>query len=381
MGRLSKEHRRAYRKLQRHLDRQAVGFPATLSGAEIRFLSRMFTPEEARLALHLTYRPSTLQMVSERSKEEFSKGRTEELLESLLRKGTIGYREENGVAEWFLLPLVIGMYEAQDGKPTRSFLRDAGEYMKTLGFGVSFLSARPSQMRTIPIGESIPVNSPVATYDQAAALIENSSGPFVILPCICREAGALRGKPCKMTKREETCLALGSMSAMILKRGHGREITREEALDILSENVEEGLVLQPGNAKDPEFICSCCGCCCGMLQLHKMLPRPVDFWTSSYLAEVNEAECTGCGICEKRCQVNAVSVQGKPGRAVISAGRCIGCGLCVPTCPAECLRLIPRDGENVPPDDTLELYDTIRGNRKGKLGELGILVKILFRRR
>ena len=118
-----------------------------------------------------------------------------------------------------------------------------------------------------------------------------------------------------------------------------------------------------------------------MLQLQKRLPNPVDFWTSSYRAVVDREACTGCGLCEKRCQVNAVSLQGSPPRAVISNGRCIGCGLCVPTCPAECLRLVPREGDNVPPEDTEELYDTIRRNRRGKLGKLAMMVGMLMRRR
>ena len=46
-----------YRSLQQHLDRQAVGFPSVKSGADIRLLRRLFTPEEARLALHLSCRP------------------------------------------------------------------------------------------------------------------------------------------------------------------------------------------------------------------------------------------------------------------------------------------------------------------------------------
>jgi len=33
-----------YRRLQQHLDRMPVGFPATQSGVEIRILQRLFTP-------------------------------------------------------------------------------------------------------------------------------------------------------------------------------------------------------------------------------------------------------------------------------------------------------------------------------------------------
>jgi electron transport complex protein RnfB len=46
-----------YRELQRHMDQQAVGLPRTRSGADVRPLRMMFTPDEARLALHLTFRP------------------------------------------------------------------------------------------------------------------------------------------------------------------------------------------------------------------------------------------------------------------------------------------------------------------------------------
>ena len=37
----------AYRKLQEHLDKMPVGYPATQSGVEINLLKTIFTPEEA----------------------------------------------------------------------------------------------------------------------------------------------------------------------------------------------------------------------------------------------------------------------------------------------------------------------------------------------
>ncbi|MFX1340874.1 MAG: hypothetical protein ACFFDK_19850 [Promethearchaeota archaeon] len=42
-----------YRELQQHLDKFPVGFPATESGAEIRILKHLFTPEEAKIATRL----------------------------------------------------------------------------------------------------------------------------------------------------------------------------------------------------------------------------------------------------------------------------------------------------------------------------------------
>jgi hypothetical protein len=39
-----------YRELQRHLNRQAVGFPATRSGADIKLLKHIFSPRDAEMA-------------------------------------------------------------------------------------------------------------------------------------------------------------------------------------------------------------------------------------------------------------------------------------------------------------------------------------------
>lgn len=368
-----------YRSLQKHLDRQAIGFPATVSGADIRFLQRMFTPDEARLALHLSYQPRPLGKIMLTASGECTAERALQLLHSMSMKGSIGFKERNGQDSWFVLPMVIGMYEAQDGCPTEDFLRDADEYMRTIAFGKSFLSIKPSQMRTIPINVSITPQHTVATYDQIRLLIQSSGGPFVVLPCICREGRAIHGESCKVTARTETCFAMGSIAAMVLRRGHGREVVREEALEVLQLNQDEGLVLQPSNAQKAEFVCSCCGCCCGMLRMQKMLPHPVDFWTTSFQAEINADVCTGCGLCVKRCQVEAVVLKGSPGKAFIHENRCIGCGLCVPTCPTKAIRLISRDDMTIPPMTEEDLNDQIMWEKRGSAGRFLMLLKVLLR--
>ena len=45
-----------YIRLQKHLNSQAVGFPAIPSGAEIKILKHIFTPEEAGVATSLSYK-------------------------------------------------------------------------------------------------------------------------------------------------------------------------------------------------------------------------------------------------------------------------------------------------------------------------------------
>jgi Na+-translocating ferredoxin:NAD+ oxidoreductase subunit B len=369
---------RVYRRLQQHLDRQPVGFPAVWSRADQRLLRKMFTPAEAEVALGLSSQPAPLAAIVGRTAAGLTAEATEQLLNSMFQKGVIGWKERDGVGHWQLLPMVIGFYESQDGNPTPEFIATADAYMKTLGYGASLLAVSPPQMRTIPLNQSIPVEHNIATYDEIREIVRESRGPIAVLPCICRSKKVLEHKPCKKTSRLETCVAFGDMAAMVRRRGHGREVTREEALAIFQQNEDDGLVLQPANARHPEFVCSCCGCCCGMLSMQKSLPHPVDFWTSSFHAEIDGAKCSRCGKCLSRCQVNAVTLPRGRGPVKINAGRCIGCGLCVAKCPSGALRLTRRIPETVPPATAEDLQAEIAARKKGPWARRRMLARVFL---
>lgn len=358
-----------YRLLQQHLDNQAVGFPSVESGADITLLKRLFTPDEARIALHIPYKPASLEQIVEKAASEFPAEHVERLLDSMLIKGAIGWREKNGASYWNVMPLVVGMYEHQDGEPTPDFLADMHAYTENEAFGKAFLAATPPQKRIIPINESISVEHHIATYDYIRSIVETSPGLFVVLKCVCREVMAMNEQPCGVTSRVETCLALGDTAASILRRNHGREITRDEALEILQQNENDGLVLQPTNSQKPEWVCSCCGCCCGLLRIHKSLPRPIDFWISNFHATLDTEACSRCSTCVSRCQVGAISMTGPDNSACLDMNRCIGCGLCVPACPSKAITLNKKTLETVPPLDDEALYDEIMMNKAKTLSQ------------
>ncbi|HTP25031.1 MAG TPA: 4Fe-4S dicluster domain-containing protein [Anaeromyxobacteraceae bacterium] len=352
-----------FRLLQVHLDRQAIGFPPAGSGADLRLLKHLFSPEEATLALQLSFRPSSLAEILQRAGPGISAGEAKGLLDRMVMKGAIGWREREGVDQWFLYPLIVGFFEtSQDGVPAPKFLGKVRAYLEQGGFAGSFLASKPSQVRVVPIEKSIPVEHHVATYDQFRATIAVARGPFAALKCICREMKAMRGEPCKKTSRLETCLYIDDMAATALRRGRAREVSREEALSLVQQSEDDGLVLQPTNAQHPDAVCACCGCCCGLLALQKRVPRPADFWASTYQCAVDAASCSSCAACVPRCQVGALTVA-EPNPAQIDLGRCIGCGLCVPSCPASALRLRRREPALVPPEDPEALYEEMRLNR------------------
>lgn len=367
-----------YIKLQRHLDSQAVGFPATKSGSEIRILKHIFTPQEAEIATCLTYKLEPLETVFERARHLVeSPDKLAELLDRIEEKGGIELKIKGGKRLYCNAPLVVGMYEYQLGKLTPEFIRDFDEYTSDKKFGVEFLSTKLPQMRTIPIAKSIQPQHNVSTFDEVAVLMQQAEAPFAILECICRQKKALLGEPCQVTDRKETCLGVGSMAQATLRSGIGREITLDEAMSILEQNQKQGLVLQPSNTEKAEFICSCCGCCCGMLGMHKNLPKPVDFWASNFYAVVDTDACDGCGNCEKRCQVGAASVSAKKNQSSVDLNRCIGCGVCVPTCPTKAISLQKKPTEVIPPQTKEDLLDIIMSHKKGKLGKLIVTGKLV----
>jgi Pyruvate/2-oxoacid:ferredoxin oxidoreductase delta subunit len=367
-----------YVRLQKHLDGQAVGFPATRSGVEIKILKHIFTPQEAEIVSYLSYKPEPLQTIFGRVGHLIeTSAELEVLLDRIQRKGGIESKIKNGLSHYCCAPLVVGMYEFQLGRLTPEFLKDFNEYTSTKKFGIEFLSTELPQMRTIPVSKSIHPQHNVSTFDEVTALLQQAEEPFVIIECICRKEKEMEGRSCKVTDRKETCLAIGSVAAMVLLSGNGREIARDEALAILEENQKQGLVLQPSNTEKVDFICSCCGCCCGMLAVHKVLPRPLDFWASNFLAVVDAEKCEACGACEKRCQVGAVAVSDPKKHAVVDPERCLGCGVCVTTCPTQAITLKKKPTEVRPPQTREDLYDIIMANKKGRLGKLKLTGKLV----
>jgi Pyruvate/2-oxoacid:ferredoxin oxidoreductase delta subunit len=269
------------------------------------------------------------------------------------------------------------MYEFQINRLTPEFIKDFDQYTSNRKFGIEFLGTKVPQMRTIPVAKSIHPQHSVSTFDEVVTLLQQAEEPFAIHECICRKKKSIEGSTCKVTARRETCLSIGPMARMALTTGAGREITREEALAIIAENQKQGLVLQPSNTAKAAFICSCCGCCCGMLGIHQDLPKPLDFWVANFYAAVDSTTCEGCGACVKRCQVAAVSVAAKKQPAVVDRNRCIGCGVCVPACPTASINLVKKTAEIRPPQTREDLHDIMMAGKKGRLAKLKLAGKLI----
>ena len=362
-----------YRRLQRHIDKMPIGFPATESGVELRVLEHLFTPEEAEMALHLSAIPEPIEKIHSRAKKDGIELR--ELRHGLNRlagKGAIQKSKVEGKPHYAKMMLAIGMFEFQANRLTKELHQDFLQYMDE-EFGKAFHTKKTSQMRTIPISEEVIPERTVGTYDGARDLVEKSEGPFSVINCVCRQGMDLLEEPCSQTDIRETCLLLGEFAQVTIKSGNSRELSREEMLAILERADDIGMVLQPQNTQDPHFICCCCGCCCGVLSSAKKLPRPAEYFDTNYYAEVDGELCTECETCGDRCQMDAISYV--DGVATVEILRCIGCGLCVTTCPDGAIQLFEKQETKTPPKSQNALYMKIMMERFGVLGTAKIAGK------
>jgi Fe-S-cluster-containing hydrogenase component 2 len=362
-----------YRRLQEHIDKMPVAYPATESGVELRLLQHLFTPEEAEMALHLSAVPEPLEKVYSRARkagiglEELRNG-----LDDLAGKGAILKTEFKGEPAYSKAMLAIGMYEFQAGRITKEFHSDMRQYMDE-GFAEALLTPNTFQMRTIPINEEVLPERHIGTYDGARELVMRSEGPFAVIPCVCRDGMDLEGQPCSQTDIRETCLLFGSYAEKIVERGVGKKLTREEMIGMLERANDVGMVLQPQNIQDPHFICRCCGCCCAVLNTANKLSETAEYFETNYYAEVDEELCDECRNCGDRCQMDAFFHEDGPSRVDLS--RCIGCGLCIATCPGGAIRLHEKEETQTPPKTQNALYMKILLERYGPVEAAKMVAK------
>jgi ferredoxin len=321
-----------YRKLQEQLDQYSIGFPATDSGVEIKILERLFTEEEAEMSLYLSMALETPQSVAERTKRDPEA--VSSMLAHMADKGLIFRWRSGDTVKYGAIPFVLGIYEFQLKSIDRELAQLVEDYLQE-SFHKNIAELGPSILRTIPIQRSIDVSHPVATYEDSRQIVKKQK-LIAVANCICQVQQDLIGQGCD--KPREVCFSFGSAAQYYIDLGMGRQVTIEEALEILDRCEEAGLVNQPANVQNPGGMCNCCGDCCPLLRTIKKYPRPVELILSNYYVAVNPDECTTCETCLKRCQMEAIFIN-EDDVAEVNLDRCIGCGLCVTTCPTKALRL------------------------------------------
>ena len=192
---------------------------------------------------------------------------------------------------------------------------------------------------TIPVNIKIEADHMVYDLSEVKTILEKAY-KIVVENCGCRTEYDNCDSP------RDVCLNIDEEAEFALKKVgiNAREISLDEALDVLKRSHEAGLVhmayVMKGSDK-PGLICSCCTCCCHTLSglirngIHAQVLK------SNYIATDDPEKCIGCGVCVERCVFMARSID--EGNLSYDKSRCMGCGLCVTTCSSNAILMAQRD--------------------------------------
>jgi len=339
-----------YNTLADALNKLPNAFPRTKSNIEIQLLKKIFSPEEAWLCGQLTVNYEPIDSIAKRI--DLPLEETQGRLQKMSKRGFIWGNEKYAR----LAPFVVGIYEAQVWDMDHELAHLVEEYF--VEGGAEFMRFQPAIHRVIPV-QGTTKSEWILPYDDIKAILETNKS-FQVRDCICRKQQELLGQR-KCDSPMKVCFSFTSYD----RDAGENDLTLEEALKLLEDCEEAGLVHSVSNVAEGLFyICNCCGCCCGILRGVNKYGIEKSIAASNYYAMIDNEKCSQCGICVDRCQVHAITEEG--GEIIFNINKCIGCGLCVSGCKFDAVKLIIKnDDEIITPPKVFSDWEKKRLENRG----------------
>ena len=190
---------------------------------------------------------------------------------------------------------------------------------------------------------------------------------FLVVNCMCMELKErVHGSHCDVPVRR--CGFIGLPPTTPLSEN---VLTREEAKKLFIEIESYGTMVHTAfygftmSADSPQFVgtCSCCNCCCGIINSQMRAGLKESAQRSNYRAVKDYDKCTNCGECIRRCQFFAHTWEKTEDgrRSVYNRDKCVGCGSCVMGCQSGALHLEPvSEAEWVRVPNSFEEWEEMR---------------------
>ncbi len=279
---------------------------------EYKFLNCVVTDEMADVALAMELR-KTLPITEIARKCGKSYEETKKLVLELADRGVCVFHNENGVDVFELPCFVPGSMERALANDILSVkypqIAEAFEEYTRIRSAVlaPMLPLGGGVMRTIPILDSVDTGTRTVEFEELSTMLEKST-LFAVAICSCRRTRRLMGEGCGHLE-EDMCISLDKNAEWYLRTGKAREITREEAYEIIRKAEENGLMHNVTNTDggEPAIICNCCVCSCFALRSTVMFRSP-DMLRSNFAAVPDTTKCVACGQCVETCPTNALKL-------------------------------------------------------------------------
>ncbi len=358
-----------YQRLAKHLSSLGMGYPEKEELLEI--LRENFTPLEAEVALAIPTRVIPFEAVpvgaivppSHPSEEAL-----EQILSNLAQRGLLFSKKlENGEVGYALQQFGYGFpqtffWKGVHTPNAKKMAELIAKYSRREQIEEVYGKTETKAFRYVPASLSLePENHAVFPFEMMEEVIRRVK-VIALVHCPCRATAQLIGKK-RCDHPLENCMKYDDLAEYLIEKGIGREVTRQEALDVIRKSEEAGLVHLVDNAREGiKHTCNCCGCCCwsvGTIR-RKKIPRDV-LMATYFLRETDRERCNGCGRCVDICPVQVIRMEGD--FPVIDQEWCIGCGVCAVPCPSSAVKLV-RKTQAIPPKDFKELHEQILKERR-----------------
>jgi len=301
-----------YEQLAEMIDEEdIVGIQKT--PALLKVLSLQFTPEEARLALHVHLAGAKLDEIAERS--GIKKEKLKKLLNTMADKGTMfiepGKEDPTykvvgasapGLTETGLWGNIKYPYTVELAKALHQVLKEwSEEKLCKLGFPFT-----PVWAGTLALPDDVQLSENLAE-------VIRDAGHWSVSVCPCRLSHWLvdPGNHCEHIL--ETCIHTGDLSRWAVEHGMARELSYGEVVELLRECNRDGLV---HTLDINSVICNCCDDCCAIFHGYKLgaptfIPSPDAIEVDDF-ASVNQDICLGCGVCVPTCKTKSMKLVRRP---------------------------------------------------------------------
>lgn len=355
----------------------------------MKYVAARYTPEDALLLTGMPFLPKTLAELSDLTGSGIDVLRSK--LDALASKGLV-YRQAKENIKRYYLNDIFFIYRTF-GWPGRNddYSTSVGPlqnmYIKD-GLMLPWKSIEEKGLRVLPIGVTIKDPRGVLPYEEVRKILDKVEY-FTVSHCPCRHANNLDTDALPSKYPSEVCLHFDKLGHYIVENGMGREITRQETEDILNNCADLGLVHGISNQQEkPDTICNCCRDNCIWFLAMNRYKHGRSLSPSNFRVTVSQSTCTGCGLCVKRCPMEALNLIHEPsikGRKTIVTSKdcwhreltnktgkvadlkpewCIGCGVCAYKCPSQSLILVRNQADHHPPQNGRDFVMQFMNDRK-----------------
>lgn len=164
-------------------------------------------------------------------------------------------------------------------------------------------------MHVIPVEKAISMENTTMDIEHISYWLKKYEGHIGASICSCRYGRKQLDEGCADDYRD-WCIGVGDMADYCRETGRGRDITYDEAMEILKRAEDNGFVHQVTNIDGENKIFAICNCnvkICNALRTSQLFNTP-NMSASAYRAHVDKEKCVACGACVEYCPAGALKL-------------------------------------------------------------------------